>query len=209
MGNESVAPEDSTREPLLATLHNGDVRSADLFLVELCMAFVFYNRSGARKNDHPLLSYAWYHWDEHLKSETQKPEEREQNYFRTQAASILDRLMTDYKQRMYWLPAEGERELLDALDVPYFYPNFEKFRISSHSTNTASTEDTITRISAPTSENDVRGLPSDFYQPLDPGRVETRLVEILPGLSEVAVTECQLSVFPIEAAPVFDAISYA
>ena len=108
--------------------HGGDVRNADIYLGEACLAFLFsYNRSGVRKEDHPFLQYTWFHWDEHLRSKTQEIETREQHFFRTQAPDTFSRLMTNYRHNLYWLPQEGKGRILDALDFPYFYPNVVEF----------------------------------------------------------------------------------
>jgi hypothetical protein len=227
VGNDYMAPAETLKKPLLAVLH-GHICNADLVIAELCMAFVFsYNKAGVYKHDHPLLSYAWYHWDEHLEPVRSKTSEGISAYFRSQAAYILKNLQRKYSQHLHWLPksADSQAALADALNVPYFYPEFEQFRLQDTRSSRRSryldeeprTSKTIphtwrTYREEPPSCHSLHRHPETVefsYQPLHHQQQETRLLEILPSLSEHTSIECRLQAFPIELAPTYDALSYA
>ena len=207
VGNDAISQESNAKKPLLAMGHEGDVRKADIYLGETCLAFLFsYNKPGVRKEDHPFLPYAWFHWDEHLQPQTQQIEARGQNYFRAQAPDIYKQITTDYKHNLHWLPKENEARLLDALDVPYFYPNLGEFQLSdsrSRPTNMRHADRSGQHLWRDTVSED-----SYIYQQLHHQNLEIRLLEILPGLSTNTPTTCRLSAFPIKNAPTFDAVSY-
>jgi hypothetical protein len=207
VGNDAISQEGNAKQPLLAMEHGGDVRNADIYLGEACVAFLFsYNRFGVRKEDHPFLPYTWFHWDEHLQPQPQQIETRGQNYFRAQAPDIFNRIMTDYRHNLHWLPPDNEARVLDALDVPYFYPNLGEFRLAdrrSRQTNMKHADRSGQHLWRDTLSNG-----NYIYQQLHHPSLEVRLLEILPCLSTDKPPTCRLSAFPIENAPTFDAVSY-
>jgi len=98
VGHNTIKQEGSAKQPLLPMEHGGNVRNANSYLGEVCVAFLFsYYRPGVRKEDHPLLSYTWFHYDEHLQPQSQLSEIRGRSYFRVQAQNLFNRITADYR----------------------------------------------------------------------------------------------------------------
>lgn len=211
VGNNLAHQFDTVKEPLLAQLHNGKVRTADVFIAKLCMAFVFsYNKLDVRRVDHPLISYAWYHWDEHLDSA--RPTDQNPQYFRDQAAKVLAKLHVDFSQHLQWLPEpqdQAQQTLVESLDVPYFYTDFEDFKHFSQSTSILTqVKDGHERLSNDQWERVPKVLTNPYVPTLLGTLASTRLLEVLPGLSRNSSIVCRMRTVLIDGAPMFDAITY-
>jgi hypothetical protein len=94
-----------------------------------------------------------------------------------------------------WMPGGGKERLQDALNIPYFHPDFEIFGITAETT----------------SNNAVvsRNRPPYIHRPLHHPDSEIRLITLLPSLDQSTPIICQVIHAPLDHGQSYDALSYA
>ena len=175
MGKDIVWPQNY---PFQVTLHD-----SHLFLARCCLAYLYhYNSNSERGHQRPLREYAWYHWERHVDP---RPE-RAQNRIRRKAVRFYHLLGSgaqEIQPAIDWMPENGLQRLKEALNVPFFYKDFDHF-------NEHQIEDN-----------------REIYEPL-PGKMFIRLLTLLPCLDERTDLKSKLYVANLRDRPQYDAVSY-
>ena len=175
LGKDIVGPQNY---PFQVSLHD-----SHLFLARCCLAYLYHHNSNSeRGHQRPLREYAWYHWERHVDP---RPE-RAQNRIRRKAVRFYHLLGSgaqELQPAIDWMPRIGLQRLKEALNVPFFYKDFDHF-------NDRQIEDS-----------------SDIYEPL-PGKMFIRLLTLLPCLDERTDLQSKLYVADLQDRPQYDALSY-
>ena len=99
-----------------------------LCLASACLTYIFdFNTRPPAGGNFPFSRYAWFHWEHFI-----TPDPEEQRHFTRRAAlNLCARFRTD---KSAYAPYLGDPSLridhegfMDALETPYFYPDFEDF----------------------------------------------------------------------------------
>lgn len=166
-------------------------QAANLRIARACLAYLFYyNIPGAHTNEFPLLGYSWYRWEKHVGASDEHEEvSDDSSIIRAKASSIYMELSASGVSHgsvascLDWLRHSQKDRLLDALNVPYYYPNFESFF----------------------------KLPQDqrqVYEPMEDLHNSTRVLELLPCLDTSTTIRFRLLVEDLEDLPAYIAVSY-
>lgn len=167
-------------------------------LGKTCLAYLYhFNSVSTRECPYTLRQYAWYRWEKHIFPDWSTLNERvrrkasllyQQLSFRFSLFYSVDSIIRQTFQIISIMSQDLDiNRLRDALNIPYFIPDFESFGYIPH------------EYDAPTQ------LP--IYQPL-PEQQAMRLVRVLPSLDEETVVRCSLVVTTLDSAPPFTALSY-
>ena len=159
------------------------LHDSHLSLARCCLAYLYYHNSNSERGDQrPLREYAWYHWERHVDP---RPE-RAQNRIRRKAVRFYHLLGSgaqELQPTIDWMPRNGLQRLKEALNVPFFYKDFDHF-------------------------NDCQIEGSRvIYEPL-PGKSFIRLLTLLPCLDERTDLKSKLHVANLHDRPQYDALSY-
>ena len=154
-------------------------------LATACLSYLYdFNTQISRKDLYPFLSYAWYHWDQHV----QPSPEDERSPIRENARKLYQRLTTNCSAFAHFLGRPhsrgDQRRLICALDTPYFCPDFDCYI-------------------QPASEiGEENGLP------LTRREGDVRLLKILPSLKQANTPRCRLYQANLNDEPPYLAMSW-
>lgn len=180
---------------------------SNLLIAQTCLAYLFcYNVPGADDHEFPLLNYAWFRWETHIAADDAS--ELQIDYdssIQNKAIFLYDSLRSVLLTRelchrdssagiIEWLRDGSKDRLLDALNTPYFYPEFGAF--------------------CPTPRNEHvnhSAMDSGAYStcprpPLEPGRPSIRVLEMLPCLDAKTTIRCRLHVVDLDTKPHYYAV---
>lgn len=121
--------------------------------MQACLAFLFqHNTKGTDIEKFPLLNYVWWQWDKHVDLLEPTPLGMDQGIFRKKAFEIYSRLKLSRiatkpvatsassvqtahsdlfsnfgRKYVKWMPEKGLDRLLESLDLPFFFANYDSF----------------------------------------------------------------------------------
>lgn len=140
-----------------------DMRHAHEFVAQRCLCYLYrYNSLGQRKARFPLRQYAWYHWEDHIFSDTRRADLGspvrhlavavfEALSGRLQAQTVLQTLdentvsLAQVQFALHListLQLSDKERLQDALRWPYFFPEFDSYQLRpvTHGSKSAGAE---------------------------------------------------------------------
>jgi hypothetical protein len=163
-------------------------------LARHCLSFLFhYNTHGSRVREHPLLQYAWFHWEKHIPSDTNVSSQL--NASRTRGLSLYNQFLqmasgaqhvseqVELLRVVNWLPRGQYERLTDALGTAYFHSPYS----TPSDTNTEQRMD---------------------YTSMDHSSRSIRLCHLVPSLSALHIVSGSLTVVDLDDEPKFDALSW-
>ncbi|KAK1830651.1 heterokaryon incompatibility protein-domain-containing protein [Podospora conica] len=226
--------------------------SAHVTMAQACLAYLFwFNTYERRHDDFPLRQYAWYNWDSHVVVPPLSCIETLPTYVLRRTAiriyNILPGVFEEagelpvgadkpsaaqiqaysdaLRQATSWLPVGKANELAMALNIPFFYPNFDEFCPGKSLLEFKGPAGTNPfHPDSNTADSGLETVPPNFTGLMDINRDKQkalyshrplantqsiRLLEILPALSATTVVMCRLTETPVESAPPFAALSYS
>jgi hypothetical protein len=163
-------------------------------LARHCLSFLFhYNMHDSGVREHPLLQYAWFHWEKHIPSDTNVSSQR--NACRTRGLSLYNQFLqmasgaqhvseqVELLRVIDWLPRGQYERLTDALGTAYFHSAYS----TPSDTNTEQRMD---------------------YTSMGHSSRSIRLCHLVPSLSTLHIVSGRLTVVDLNDEPKFDALSW-
>ncbi|KAI1213194.1 heterokaryon incompatibility protein-domain-containing protein [Annulohypoxylon truncatum] len=172
--------------------------AAHNLIANSCFDYLYeYNKPGSKRDEFPLIEYAFYEWERHVhwnSPDTLHVQRNADAIIRTAALDLFIRwkqllenriltTMDEDKEFSDFLREKNGVKFLEAINTPYFHPNYDLFHLPTTS--------------------------SSIFKPLPTSRPIVRFLEMLPCLDTTSKLECRLFEAGLDERPRYVALSYA